>query len=185
MKIADQITALCQDKFDDMWIMECERIRKIWGKFLAFAEEQKSIKPTKHGRTTHADNYGFRHEDFAIHYICTGKNYNTMSRSEYGQVGNMRTLTNRIERMTIDGYLNDEKKTYYEMLTAKLDAYVTKYLIDSDEYLQGHVSSSVKGYTIDVYFKRDGQNKQFYTHCFPAGGHNIQCYHFRYKGNIK
>lgn len=185
MKIADQITAICQDKFNDMWILEAERMRKMWTKFLAFAEEQKSIKPTKHGRTTNADNYGFRHEDFAIEYVCPGKNYNTMNRSEYNKVVNMRTLTNRIERMTINGYLDSEKKDYYGMLTAKLNGYISEYLTESDEYLQGHVSSSPKGYTIDVAIKRDGQNMNFYTQCFPAGGHNIQCYHFRYKGTLK
>lgn len=184
MTIFQEIEELSKEKFEKMWLKQKEQIQKTWNEFVLFSENLKGKKHEPNSCRV-GFKYDFRHEDFAFYKIAPGKNYNTIKTREYNLIREFINFTITIERVGIEKYLEKEKSIWWVNMIAKLNKYTEKFLNLNDKFLNGTINTSPKGYVIVVLFKRQEQNMLFETQCFPAGGYNIQSYHFRYKGKIK
>lgn len=184
MNIYEQIESLCKDKFELLWIREYDRVKKEWSSYQEYCEKAKSIAEDRPSRRQGNTKYHWRLEDYPILRIAPGKNYNTMSRAQYNQVKEFRSFLLMVERKGIDLYLIHEKDNWWLNVVCKLNSYVKKYIQDADVYVSGEVRNSAKGFTVNVSLTREGVKTYFETMCFPAGGTNIQCFHYRYKGTI-
>jgi len=86
--------------------------------------------------------------------------------------------------------MKKHRNKYYEFLVQKMKFYLNKHIIDNhilNPNFDINFSNSQKGFEIGVHLINNEiqQNEYFSTLCFPAGGYNIQRYHYRYKGSIK
>lgn len=180
--IFTQIETLCQDRFEQLWIKEVDRITTIWCRFLLYADTRSKTSSESPHRM---NDYDFRFDDFAVHYLFPDKTQQRLNEYERDHKRDFCYMLRGIDKKGIEVYLSERKGAWYKTLTSKLNKYLKTMLLESDEFVTGATDNSKKGYTIKVFLKRDNKTKLFETMCFPAGGTNIQCFHYRYKGIIK
>lgn len=115
--------------------------------------------------------------------------YNRLSKADYNR---MKTLTREmhdLNRKGLDKFLSDRRSEYFEALTAKLTQAISKHLTaewNVDENFDISLSNSEKGYTIFTRLISEAGGQAFLeTSCIPAGGWNIQVFHYRYRSNFK
>lgn len=113
--------------------------------------------------------------------------YNRMSKADYNKMKSMVNELRILNHKGLDKYLLDKRNEYFEMLTAKMVESLNKYVADweLDNDYEVELRHSEKGYIIFARVKKNNKKGYIETSCIPAGGWNIQIFHYRYRSNFK
>jgi hypothetical protein len=90
----------------------------------------------------------------------------------------LRFLPDRIKQLET----SIERDIYFWKLGLKYKLFnsLVSYIQETDIITEIKLSKSVKGLEIDCNITRDGVTYEFNTRAIEAGGHDIQCFHYRY-----
>lgn len=95
---------------------------------------------------------------------------------------NVRVFNQEMFNKWFDKYIEEYKANQIWKLTQSMTKHLTnKNILSSDV----KVSKSVKGFCVDFQYLDEGDLLNYHTEAIDAGGHNIQCYHYRYITKIK
>lgn len=115
--------------------------------------------------------------------------YNYMKASQYDKMKSAVRELHDLNRKGLDAFLSDKRSQYFDMLTAKLKQALEKHLSNDwkvDSAYDIDLRNSEKGYTIFTRLISNlGDQAYLETNCIPAGGWNIQVFHYRYRSNFK
>jgi hypothetical protein len=106
-----------------------------------------------------------------VEYYCLI--YSHPNRGEYNQE-------------SFNKWFNNYKEEYRINQIWKLTQSMMKHLTDKDSLSSNvRVSKTPKGFCVEFQYLNDGQLFNYQTDAIEAGGHNIQCFHYRYITKIK
>ena len=87
---------------------------------------------------------------------------------------------------SFDKWFNNYKEDYKINQIWKLTQSMMKHLTDKDSLSSDvRISKTPKGFCVEFQYLNDGQLFNYQTDAIEAGGHNIQCFHYRYITKIK
>lgn len=192
MNAITEIIKRADNLFEEAWSREADRIRKVadkiddWNKNVVGKPVPNSSWKSRYFLEAPCDEF------VVVEMMGYDKDYiegmyNRLIRSEYNRMKNTVSELHTLVRKGLEKYLEDNRKEYFAMLTAKLTEALTKHLSgwSLDDDYKVDIYNSEKGYIISARVKKDNEKAYIETSCVPAGGWNIQCFHYRYRSKFK
>lgn len=183
MSAKESILKASQTLFDQAWEKESLRIKGIWEGYQNFVNSYQD----KHNKIDYyfltVLNKFFTDSDWQQRSV-----YNYITSAKYSKLEAFRRFIHEIAHRYngIENYLTQHKEQYHEMITAKMLQAINKHL--TDDYVsvtEPLVFNSEKGYVVRCKVAKEDEEKMFETYCIPAGGWNIQEFHYRYRSSLK
>ena len=197
MFMVDQVLTVARPMFEDSWAKTEAHYKQVYDKGYKDwkVASQESTEYHKIHYMYHQSQeaeikrndplYKFWNKYFDVENYCKG-----LTKTEVPwMVSRSREYTSLFlscQMYGFDQYMKRMKDDYFEMLTAKLIEVMAKYLKDYDFISNIKLHNSAKGYVISaLILKEPNTIHRLETQCVHAGGHNIQCFHYRYLVHIK
>ena len=105
---------------------------------------------------------------------------------EYQSLSYSHINKNEFNQELFDKWFSRYKEEYKVNQTWKLIQSMMKHLTDNDKLVSDiRISKTAKGFCVEFQYSNDKGLFNYQTDAIDAGGHNIQCYHYRYITKIK
>jgi hypothetical protein len=173
---ATQIIASCDAVFQKGWENQIENLRSRYAEWVTAkerAEADKLGKPLYSISVVNAETFFYR----TIYGVEKGNPYTGLKQMARANFNEMCHAMYEIDKAGFEAYIEKERASYIEFLTAYLRLSLEKKEVQNyAEAANIRVNGSAKGYKVTALV--DGRH--LITDCIPVGGYNIVRFHYRY-----